>query len=95
MLGMHAIDVIKRPLLTEKSTIAMNEQERYSFLVDPRATKTEIKAAIEKLYKVEVVKINTCIRKARDRRQRFGMVRGALSKKATVRLKEGQRIELF
>ncbi|MGD9689397.1 MAG: 50S ribosomal protein L23 [Phycisphaerales bacterium] len=91
----NPIYIIRRPLLTEKNTWAMNEQGRYSFEVLRTATKPQIKAAIEKLYKVHVEGVNTSVTKSRDRRYKFGMLRGDLTKKATVRLKEGETIELF
>ncbi len=92
---MHATDVIKRPLLTEKSAFAQNELNKYAFVVDPRATKDDIRKAIEELYKVNVTKINTSIRRASTRRLKYGTVFGKFTKKALVSVKEGQRIELF
>ena len=92
---MEAIHIIKRPLVTEKSTFASNEQNRYAFLVDTRADKTQIKRAIEDLYKVRVVGVSTTIRKSRDRRLKYGMVEGKVSKKAVVRVHPEDRIELF
>ncbi|MGQ0626954.1 MAG: uL23 family ribosomal protein [Phycisphaerales bacterium] len=91
MLAMH---VIRRPLLSEKANSQM-ESGRYTFEVDARATKTQIKAAIKELYKVDAVKINTALHETRLRPSRFGMIGGDVSKKATVRLKDGQSIELF
>lgn len=90
-----AIYVIKRPLLSEKSTYAMNEQKKYSFEVDVRATKTEIKHAIEQIYKVKVERINTVIEKHKARRFKTGVHVPANTKKAIVRLAEGNAIELF
>jgi large subunit ribosomal protein L23 len=92
---MLVTDVIKRPLLTEKSTFAQNELNKYAFVVDVKATKDDIKKAIETLYKVKVEKVNTNIRRASTRRLRYGTVFGKFTKKAVVSLKEGQRIELF
>ena len=92
---MEAHFVIKQPILTEKSTFAMNEKGQYSFLVDPRATKDQIKKAIQDLYKVKVVGVTTQVRKGKFRRMRTGLTQEPLSKKATVRLAEGQAIELF
>ena len=92
---MDAIYIIKRPEVTEKGTWAMNEQNRYSFEVDPRASKTEIKAAIESLYKVKVEKINTQVRKGEFRRMKYGLTQLPTRKTALVRLKDGQTIELF
>jgi large subunit ribosomal protein L23 len=91
----NATYIIKRPLVTEKSTYLMNEQGRYAFEVDVGATKTQIKAAIESLYKVKVVGINTQVRKGRSRRLRYGVVQERPTKKAIVRLREGDAIELF
>jgi large subunit ribosomal protein L23 len=87
--------IIKKPLLTEKSTFAMNEQGQYAFVVDPRATKTEIKDAIEKIYKVKVEQVNTSIKKGEHRRIRSGPMIDPPSKKAIVKLAEGGKIELF
>jgi len=90
-----ATDVIKHPLLTEKSTFAMNERRQYTFLVDRRATKTDIKAAVQALYKVKVTGVNTQVRKGEARNLRYGKVVLADTKKAIVTLKEGDAIELF
>lgn len=87
--------IIKRPLLTEKSTFASSEQRRYSFLVDGRATKTEIKKAIQDLYKVRVVGINTNNRTKGERRLKYGVVPGKTSKRAIVRIHDEDTIELF
>lgn len=87
-------DVLRKPLLTEKAAFAGSELSRYAFEVDPRATKNDIKAAVESIYKVSVVKVNTQVRKAADRRVKTGLAEGRLTKLALVRLKEGQTIEL-
>jgi len=92
---MLATDVIKKPILTEKSTFDMNERNRYTFEVDRRATKTDIKDAVESLYNVKVDGVATQVRKGKARRMRYGYVQEASTKKATVRLAEGQSIELF
>lgn len=92
---MKSIDVIKRPLITEKGTWGMNEQNRYAFVVNPRATKTDIKRAVEELYNVKVERVNTQTRKGEHRRFKYGIRREATTKLATVRLAEGNTIELF
>ena len=94
-MGVDSIYVIKKPVLTEKSTEAMNEFGRYTFEVDRRATKTDVKEAVEKLYGVEVVGVQTRTLKGKLRRMRYGYVRERVRKTAVVRLKEGQSIELF
>jgi large subunit ribosomal protein L23 len=81
--------------VSEKSTWALNEQQRYSFAVDRRATKDEIKAAIESLYKVTVVSVNTIMQKHKAKRYRTGIVVPMDTKKAIVTLKDGDKIELF
>jgi large subunit ribosomal protein L23 len=92
---MDATYVIKKPLLTEKSTATMNEDGRYTFLVDRRASKDQIKRAVESLYGVRVEAVTTQVRKGRERRLRYGWVTEKVTKKATVRVAEGQTIELF
>jgi large subunit ribosomal protein L23 len=92
---MHDIHVIKRPILTEKSTFAMNEERKYSFLVAREATKDQIKDAVQRIYKVHVTGVNTQNRKGKNRRLRYGVVPEATTKKATVTLREGDVIELF
>lgn len=92
---MEATYVIKKPLLTEKSTFAMNEQKRYSFLVDRHASKTDIKAAVEKLYGVRVAGVNTQCHKGRKRRLKFGWSQDPVEKTAVVRLHADDTIEMF
>jgi len=91
----NPIHIVHKPLLTEKTTFASSEQNRHAFIVDTRATKTEIKAAIEELYNVKVEAVATVNRKERRRRYRYGYVPGKTTKKAIVRLREGDTIELF
>ncbi|MDX2132423.1 MAG: 50S ribosomal protein L23 [Planctomycetota bacterium] len=92
---LDATHVIKRPLLTERTTFAMNERKQYTFVVDTRATKPDIKAAIETLYRVRVVGVNTLVQKHKARRTRFGVSQPAPTKKAIVRVHDEDTIELF
>jgi len=92
---MHSNYLIKKPLVTEKSTESMNDANVYTFEVDRHATKDEVKVAVEKAYGVTVEKVNTQVRKGGRRRNRFGWMKDKVTKKATVRLKEGDVIELF
>ena len=87
--------IIKVPLVTEKGTFAMNELAKYTFAVDPRATKTEIKKAVQDLYKVHVVGVNTQTKKGKHRATKFGMRVEPTKKTAIVTLKKGESIELF
>ncbi len=86
-------DVIRSPLVTEKSTMA-SENSQVVFKVAMSATKPEIKEAIERLFNVKVVAVNTLIRKGKTKR--FKGVRGQQSdfKKAIVTLAEGQAIDI-
>jgi large subunit ribosomal protein L23 len=93
--ALDPIHVVKRPVLSEKSTYAMNERKQYTFEVDRRATKPQIKAAVEALYKVRVEKVNTMIRKPGMKRTRFGVTKPAPTKRAIVRLHPEDTIELF
>ncbi len=93
--NIESTQIIKKPLLTEKSTYGMNEQKRYAFLVDSRATKTEIKDAVQSIYKVRVIDVSTQVRKGKERRLKYGMVTEPVTKKATVRLHPDDSISLF
>ncbi len=87
-------DVIRRPLITEKATSAL-EVNQYTFEVDHRAAKPDIKAAVEKLFDVKVVGISTMNPPRRSRRiGRFAGKRSQV-KKAVVRLADGNKIQLF
>ncbi len=87
-------DVIRRPLITEKATNAL-ELNQYTFEVDHRAAKPDIKAAVEKLFDVRVIGISTMNPPRRTRRiGRFSGKRSQV-KKAVVRLAEGNTIQLF
>lgn len=87
--------IIKKPLVTEKSTWGMNENRQYCFLVDRAASKKEIGMAVESIYKVSVEQVQTQVRKGKLRRLKYGWVMEPETKKATVKLKEGQTIDLF
>lgn len=94
-MALDPIYIIKKPVLTEKSTEAMNEHGKYTFEVDRRATKTDIKQAVESLYGVTVQGIQTRTLKGKLKRLKYGYVREKVTKSATVRVAEGQSIELF
>ena len=87
-------DIIKRPIITEKSSNLV-ENLQYTFEVEPKATKTEIKDAIEKIFKVNVIEIRTInVHRKAKRMQRFEGFKPAY-KKAIVRLAAGQTIDVF
>ncbi len=88
--------VLKRPIITEKTTI-LNSQGKYVFEVERQATKKEIKEAIEKIFKVKVEKVQTVCVKGKERRMLKTRKRVSKPdwKKAVVKLKEGDKIDLF
>ena len=87
--------IIKRPILTEKSTDLKDSQNTIIFEVAHNANKNEIKSAIEKLFKVHVESINTSI--IRGKIKRTGRFEGKRPnwKKAFVKIREGEKIEIF
>ena len=87
--------IIKRPLITEKSTRQKEKRNQIAFVVDPRANKIQVRQAVEKLFKVKVKAVRTL--NLKGKRKRMGRFFGWQSdwKKAIVTLKEGERIEFF
>jgi large subunit ribosomal protein L23 len=87
--------IIRRPLVTEKSNIGREEQNVVTFAVNPQANKPEIKNAVETLFDVEVLEVRTMRMQGKKRRLGAHMGRKPAWKKAIVRLAEGQTIEFF
>ena len=87
--------VILRPLVTEKGTYLSESTNSYTFAVNPLATKTDIKRAVQELWDVKVTKVRTQNRKGKPRRSK--MIKGHTSdwKKAIVQLDEEDRIAFF
>ena len=92
---MEATTVIRRPLISEKSTFESTERNRYAFEVDRLATKPMIKRAVEELYNVRVMKVATQVRKGQMRRNKFGFWRSKSFKRAVVKVHPEDRIELY
>ena len=90
---MEARDVIKRPVITERSADLMSDN-KYTFDVDVRATKTQVKHAVEEIFDVKVEKVN--IMNVKPKKKRMGRYQGYTNKRrvAIVKLKEGS-IDLF
>jgi large subunit ribosomal protein L23 len=86
-------DIILKPVVSEKS-YGLIDEGKYTFLVDTRATKTEIKLAIEKIFGVKVASVNTLNRVGKHRRTRFGIGKRKDTKRAIVTLKSGT-IDIF
>lgn len=87
-------DVIKRPVISEKSYSLLDEN-KYTFVVDPEANKTQIKIAIEQIFSVRVLNVNTLNRQGKRKRTRGGFGHRSDTKRAIVALAPGDRIEIF
>jgi large subunit ribosomal protein L23 len=92
---MDPINVIIRPLVTEKSTHQQATRNAYTFEVNRDANKVQISQAIEKLYNVKVEVVRTLNRKGKPRRAKYRMTKTSDWKRAIVVLAEDSRIELF
>ena len=93
MTDLRHYDVIVSPAITEKSTMA-SEQNQVVFNVAKKATKPEIKAAVEALFSVKVTAVNTLVRKGKMKRFRGTVGRQGDVKKAIVTLADGQSIDV-
>lgn len=94
---LHIYEVLKRPIVTEKSTYLSNQLGQYVFEVDPRANKLQVKEAVETIFDVDVVDVNILnmpAKRARRRNRRMAVRRPGW-KKAIVTLAPGQRLQLF
>lgn len=87
-------DVILRPIVSEKSYAGL-EAGSYTFLVDPRANKTEIKEAIQAIWDVRVTSVNTLNRPGKTKRRGYTKGKRPDQKRAIVTLAEGDSIEIF
>jgi large subunit ribosomal protein L23 len=90
-----ATHVIKRPLITEKSSWEGAARNRYAFVVDIHATKSQIKTAIAEIYKVRVQKVSTQIRMGKNFRTRTGTSTTGDFKKAVVQLHPDDKLDLI
>ena len=91
---MHLYEVLRRPLITEKNT-DLQVQGKFVFEVAERATKPQIKQAVEGAFKVKVTAVNVMAVRGKKRRMRGRLVMTRSWKKAIVTLKSGDKIELF
>ena len=92
---MEATTIIRKPLVTEKTTFASSEANRYAFLVDMRADKRQIRRAVESIYHVRVLSVATQTRPGKTRRYKYGYVKTTPTKRAVVKVHPDDRIELF
>jgi large subunit ribosomal protein L23 len=90
----NLLDIVKYPILTEK-TIRLIEQNQYSFAVDPKADKTDVKNAVEQLFDVKVISVNTSLLPLRKRRVGKFIGKKARYKRAIVKLASEDSITLF
>lgn len=93
------MDILYKPLVTEKMTEQTEKLNRYGFVVNRQATKNQIKAAVKQLYDVDVASVNTMVYggKTKYRYTKSGIQKGKTSsyKKAIVTLEEGQTIDFY
>jgi large subunit ribosomal protein L23 len=87
-------DVLLRPVVSEKS-YGLLDEGKYTFVVAPDANKTQIKQAVEEVFRVKVTGVNTLNRQGKRRRTRFGWGKRVDTKRAIVTLVEGDRIDIF
>jgi Ribosomal protein L23 len=87
-------DVIIRPVVSEKSYAGI-DHSTYTFLVDPRSNKTEIKEAVQKIWDVRVTSVNTLNRQGKTKRRGYTKGKRPDEKRAIVTLAEGDAIEIF
>jgi len=88
-------DILRRPLLTEKGSVLLGEDNQYQFEVAAWANKIEIGRAVERLFKVKVVKVRTAIMPGKPARLGRFLGRRPSWKRATVTLREGDKIDAF
>ncbi len=87
-------DILLRPVVSEKS-YGLLDEGKYTFVVAPDANKTQIKQAVEEVFRVKVTGVNTLNRQGKRRRTRFGWGKRVDTKRAIVTLAEGDRIDIF
>ena len=87
-------DVLIAPVVSEKS-YGLLDENKYTFLVAPGANKTEIKIAVEAVFKVKVTNVNTINRAGKVRRTRSGFGKRPDTKRAIVSVADGERIDIF
>lgn len=87
-------DVLLAPVISEKS-YGLIEENKYTFVIRPDANKTQIKIAVEQIFDVKVLAVNTLNRQGKRKRTRYGIGKRKDTKRAIVTVAEGDRIEIF
>lgn len=94
-----AKEILVKPIISEKAEMLSDSLNQYSFVINRKANKVEVKKAVEEMYSVNVASVNTMIMpaKARNRNTRSGLIKGRVSsyKKAVVTLAEGEEIDFY
>ena len=88
-------NIIVRPLITEKASLATEQTNAYGFEVTPKANKIQIKQAVETLYNVRVLNVNTIVNPGKLKRRKTKILKTSKWKKALVQIEQGQKIEFF
>ena len=88
-------DIIFEPVVSEKSYDLIDDLNTYTFIVDPRSNKTEIKQAVEQIFDVKVASVNTMNRKGKKKRTGWVVGRRKDTKRAMVTLVDGDSIDIF
>jgi large subunit ribosomal protein L23 len=87
-------DILIKPVVSEKS-YGLLDEGKYTFIVAPDANKTQIRLAVEEVFRVKVTNVNTVNRPGKRRRTRYGWGKRPDTKRAIVTLAEGDRIDIF
>ncbi|MDP3921484.1 MAG: 50S ribosomal protein L23 [Candidatus Omnitrophota bacterium] len=90
----HLYDILRDPVITEKIAAATEKNGKYAFRVHSKATKRDVKAAVEKIFSVHVTRVNTMVQPGKWRRVRFQPGKTPEWKKAIVTLKKGEKIDI-
>jgi Ribosomal protein L23 len=93
-LGKDPRDILIKPVVSEKS-YGLLDEGKYTFIVDPRANKTEIKIAVERVFGVKVDSVNTLNRKGKTRKTRFGLGKRKDVKRAIITVAGDGAIDIF
>jgi large subunit ribosomal protein L23 len=93
MMGLE--NVLIKPLLTEKTSQETESFNRYTFMVNIKSNKNQIRSAVEKYFDVKVVNVRTSVLPGKTKRAGKGTKKSSSTKKAYVQLQDGQKIEFF
>ncbi len=94
-MALNIYSIIRRPILTEKSTKLMQEEQQITFLVDPVANKAQVKEALEKLFNVKVKAVNIKVIKGKNKVFKRRKSAGPLKKQAIVTLKDSSSFDIL